>query len=43
MKEELKALWLNVYGIIEIAIFVFLATTAGVLIAKYVKWLWSVL
>jgi hypothetical protein len=43
MKEELRALWLNVYGIIEIAIFVVLGTTAGVLIAKYVKWLWGVL
>ena len=43
MKEELRALWWHVYGIIVIATFIFCATTVGVLIAKYIKWLWSVL
>jgi len=43
MKEELKALWLHVYGIIVIATFIFFATTIGTCLAKYVKWLWSVL
>ena len=43
MKEMGKALVLHIYGLVVIVAFVFMASTAGVLIAKYAKWLWSVL
>ena len=43
MNEMGKALLQHIYGLVAIVAFVFTATTAGVLIGKYVKWLWSVL
>ena len=43
MNEMGKALVLHIYGLVVIVAFVFMASTAGVLIGKYVKWLWSVL
>jgi hypothetical protein len=43
MNEMGKAWVLHFYGLAVIISFVFFASTAGVLIAKYIKWLWSVL
>jgi len=43
MKEMGKEILQHIYGLVVIVTFVFMASTAGVLIGKYVKWLWSVL
>jgi hypothetical protein len=44
MKEEMReALVIHIYNTAIIISFVFFTSTAGVLIAKYIKWLWSVL
>ena len=43
MNEMGKELLQRFYGLVVIVAFVCMANTAGVLIAKYVKWLWSVL
>jgi hypothetical protein len=43
MNEMGKEILQHIYGLVVIVCFVFMASTAGVLIAKYVKWLWSVL
>jgi len=43
MKEELRELRLNICGLVYGVAFAFCITTAAVLIAKYMKWLWSVL
>jgi hypothetical protein len=43
MNEIGKELLQHIYGLVVIVAFVFMASTSGVLIGKYVKWLWSVL
>ena len=43
MNEMGKALLQHIYGLVVIVAFVFMASTAGVLIGKYIKWLWSAL
>ena len=43
MSEMGKALLQHIYGLVAIVACVFVITTAGVLIGKYMKWLWSVL
>jgi hypothetical protein len=41
--KEMRELRLNIYGLVLGVAFAFCVTTAAVLIAKYIKWLWSVL
>lgn len=43
MNEMGKEILQHIYGLVVIVAFVCMASTAGVLIAKYIKWLWSVL
>lgn len=43
MNEMGKELLQHIYSLVVIVAFVFMASTSGVLIAKYIKWLWSVL
>jgi hypothetical protein len=43
MNEMGKALLQHIYGLVVIVAFVFMVSTAGVLIGKYIKWLWSAL
>lgn len=43
MNEMGKALLQHIYGLVVIVVFVAGASTAGVLIGKYIKWLWGVL
>lgn len=43
MKDELRWMAFHLYGMLVVGAVVVIGVTFGVCLAKYVKWLWSVL